>query len=60
MYRIQFAYFDLKGNQKEKELSSNTERGLINKLDNFINNHSFYHLIGVSENLENNKYINNL
>ena len=52
MFKVNYAYFDNKGNQKQKILSRKTLGGLVKAFLKDLETKELYHIIGVTPNLK--------
>jgi len=59
MYRIRFAHFDSRGNQREKTIEAKTLDGIISKFRKEKQTKDFYMVLSVSPNLRNVSLDNN-
>jgi len=51
MFRIQYNYFDSKGNQKTKDIERTTISALVKVMKKHLENNELYHINGVSPNM---------
>jgi len=53
MFRVEYAYFDRKGEQKRKTVECKTRKGLISAVRKVVETKDFYRIVAVSPNLGN-------